>query len=472
MDKLVDPWSGLRRKLAGAYQINIDSIQSDAQVIASRAPGKMMPELISGTSIAKTIGANGIIPPLEETSAAYTTQGNIRHIEHQFDELVKLVEACRLFRREYAEYAKLYLETRLGLEEFFRIDAIHQLEVAAGAYEVPWKEAEGQLRSTSERLAYERLNEANLLELFSAGQPLDQASVEAFVARNGEAARQSSDREPARAPTADVARYRMDLERRQWGRTLEDTQTEVKSLSIVEEAIRFKAAYLSKDVNFRQARAAIARDLSYTKRAHHIAPGGPLNYAERIAATRELFNRYLICAVDRALSVADGARQIYGLPVERPKLEDFEVLDSLSSWVQSTQELLSRRRRRERIATIGISIADRFDKFRSRLEDGVSMELIAPDVLNLGNARLRGVAVDLITNDTSALTSISVTPPGEIKALPFGRVMASRDGPIPQFAESVWNNPVLGTWAIRARAKLGLGITDVLLTLWVAYVPE
>lgn len=471
-DKNIDVWGGLREKLANAYSINIDSIESEARAVATRPPGAASAELLSGTSIARRTASSGVIPPLEDTNAAYTTQGEMRKIEQQFDEFLKLVESCRSFRREYAEDARLYLEVRLGLEEFFRIDAIHQQEVAAGAYELPWKDAVAQHQSTSERLAFEKWNENALTEVFKAPAQLDSASVEAFIARNGEAARQSSNREEARAPTADVAKFRIELDRRQWVKALEDSKAEVKSLTAIEAAMKSRAAYLGKDIGFRQARAAIARDLSYVKRLHHIAVGGPLNYAERIMATRALFNRYLVNAVDRALSIADGARRLYGLEIDRPELVDHKVLDSLSDWAQRTQELLGRRRRRERVACVSISIAGRFDRFRSRLDDGISMELKASDFLNLSGAMLRGVAVELITSDATAVASVLVTPPGEPNALPFGRVTASRDAPAPQFVETVWNRSALGTWAVKAATKLSMNVTDLVVTAWVAYVPE
>jgi hypothetical protein len=149
----------LRKTLAEVYFFNNDSINDDAVAIDNRIANDQPPDHGLATSIYLNQAPPGGTPPLPglagelvrpeipniETFEFSEVHEDLtlrdRLVEQNLDVAVRFLGHCMSLRKEYGEIAKLHLDTEIKIREFFRLDDIHQREVAAGVYENPYLEA-------------------------------------------------------------------------------------------------------------------------------------------------------------------------------------------------------------------------------------------------------------------------------------------------------------------------------------------
>lgn len=329
-----DPWAGIRSQLSTVYRIPLADINRDAANIALQAQSVPRPSIqaIYATTPNQTADLIAPIEDFDPTSITVDSRLSPSLVEKNLDEALALLEAALAIRREYAEATHRFLEARLRLEEFFRLDAIHRLEVEAGVYELPWRESEDHLRALNAAVIRLEAAQTSLDALFTSGA-LTQAAVDAHIGSIAELSALSakdSEREAARTHSRASSQYRSGLEKEQWSRTQQLNRNDLARSLAQRDIEARKAAYLRKDVTFRQNRAAVARDLAYARLAHHSQMGGALNYEERLGVLRLLFRRYFTRLLSRLTAIRQGAAALYGIILPAIELPPRRSLDSLA----------------------------------------------------------------------------------------------------------------------------------------------
>jgi hypothetical protein len=133
----------IRDNFAKLYNIDVVKLKKDAEKIAASLNKRANSRDIYLRSISP-INPIFLVQDLEEFAFSSVPEDKDirdRLIEQNLETACRLLQTCFAMRREYYETAKLYVDTILKSEEFFFLDYIHQQEVAAGLYELPYQEA-------------------------------------------------------------------------------------------------------------------------------------------------------------------------------------------------------------------------------------------------------------------------------------------------------------------------------------------
>ena len=94
--------------------------------------------------------SDAIVPALETLAYGDVEENkelDPRFVEQHMDDTSRYLAQCYAIRREYGDVAKLYIDTSLKAEEFFRLERIHNLEVAAGIYSLDYEDSTDQVKS-------------------------------------------------------------------------------------------------------------------------------------------------------------------------------------------------------------------------------------------------------------------------------------------------------------------------------------
>src|SRR5262249_51244190 len=142
----------IRDNFAKLYNIDVTELKKDAENIAANLNKIANSRDIYSRSISP-INPLFLVQDLEEfafDSVPEDQDIRDRLIEQNLETAYRLLQTCFAMRREYYDTAKLYVDTKLKSEEFFFLDYIHQLEVAAGLYELPYQEAKIEFDAAQE----------------------------------------------------------------------------------------------------------------------------------------------------------------------------------------------------------------------------------------------------------------------------------------------------------------------------------
>jgi hypothetical protein len=303
-----------RIKLATAqyYRIDLDLISKDDQQLKNiiNAQATINSSQIYGEATTITdSGPTAFVPDLETFSYTDVTGDprlSPRCIEQNLDEALRYVETCLQQRQYYAETAKLRNDTRFKSEEFIRLDLVHQDEVDAGLYKLPWMEAADDNTALQESVAQTATQQSVLDDMMQAGASgksysaiLSNASVSDYIQKSAQLAKDSAGENKLAVfdgSTATTA-YRANLEYATWIQALASIKANLPQLKGKLATAQRKEEYLRKDEGFRSHRAAISRHLAYLQLEEHSRPNSAINYAERLDRQRDLFTSNL-----RALS--------------------------------------------------------------------------------------------------------------------------------------------------------------------------
>jgi hypothetical protein len=285
-----------------------------------------------------------------------------RSVELNLDEAGRLAQACTSLRSDYIATAKLFLDTRLKSEEFFRLDAIHLQEVAAGLYNLPFDEATDDVQALQAALAESGAQKTIIDTMYSttAASPpkyagaLTDAQVKANTDQSGNVAQLgATQNQPAiQTGTSQLAEYRSKIEDASWQYSLRTNTTSAAQLNGRLATAQRKQSYLQKDIGFRSSRASVSRQLAYVQLGENIRPNAPLNYAERLAAAQKLFQLSLGKLIQRILPLRRGAKQLYGIDIPLASPPRGQILDELNKWLTVLQDEVGKFHRRQRILSL------------------------------------------------------------------------------------------------------------------------
>ena len=470
----------------------------DLTVSTPSNPGPTLASAIIHNQLAN-IPKTQAIPSLEQFNfgdVAPDVGLSSRLIEQNLDDAVKYAHTCGSLRAEYGTAAKLYLDTAIKSEEFFRLEDVHDREVDAGLYSLPYDEASEDAKALNSALAEAAAQKAILDAMYSAAPPnsnpayagtLTDTAVGLYSDQTAALASLSAsqNKPDIKSATKTISQYRTALEDASWKYNLRAITTNTAQLSGRLAVAQLKQTYLQKDIGFRAERAAVSLKMAYKQLAANTTPNAPLNYSERLDAIRDLFGMALTKLIQRILVLRQGTKDIYGIDLSFSSPEKGKILDEIAKYLLLLQDEVAKVRRRQRVSIFTLLLS-RFAPAGTSITDAIkSPSGLTVDVVQSDSSSqtglLRGIAFEYI-GSTTVPSKLTVVPPvgatsrlstaGAALPLIVGRVLsvaASLDIR-PQFADALWNGNPYSAWKINSDPNWNdAGITDIAMHLWLAY---
>jgi hypothetical protein len=479
----------MRAEVASAYKIDEPTLRTDMQSIATAASSNAAanPQAIDQATF-NTL-TQPLVPDLESIefdTVSADPDVRDRLVEHNLDEALRYLQACNSLRAEYVEKAKVYVDTRLKTEEFFRLDDVHQQEVAEGLYGLPHYEANEAAIAYKAALA--AANEQKTIVTELKANQLSQSQIDAMVDHASKLARASTNVDAATASTesGELAKYRGQLEKVSWDYSEKSVDISAAELQAKFNTASKKAEYLKKDITFRSARAAISRQLAYTQLWENSRHGSALNFLERLSVLHAQFEVTLKRLIARVLALKSGAHTLYNVDDTLDPPARGSILDSISLWLAKLQDDVIKYRKRERTYVFSVPLKKLLNGLDSISDNGgANLTFVQAFTRNQGGL-LRGVAFEYVSSSgTGGPLTLSVQVPrsatdnvgqrGQTSpaSLVFGRVLPVTAGLDlrPQHCDIVWNGSPYGQWNISAPkdAFRGLSVDELLLYVWMAF---
>jgi hypothetical protein len=493
----------LKQKFGTSYKINVAGIAADAVTLSNLVTSATPPSATSIYSTSISTFSTSLIDELEQFDFdSIEEDSNIRDrsIEQNVDEAGKYVQACSALRSEYIGLAKLFLDTRLKSEEFFRLDTIHQQEVAAGLYSLPYDEASDDVSSLQATLAESALQKDVIDTMYNASAPsptapkytgaLSKTQVDAYTDQAGSVALLAATQNgPAiQTGTTQLSVYRSKIEDASWQYSLRANTANTAQLGGRLSTAQRKQQYLQKDIGFRSTRAAVSRQLAYVQLGENIRPNAPLNYSERLTPTQRLFDLSLRKLIQRVLPLRKGLKEIYGINVSWASPQRGQILDEVGRWLILAQDELGKFHRRQRVSIFTVWLSQSLLRQNRKFPDAVArpegfrLDLnFEPDDSQSQRGLLRGVAFEYLGNGKRPIRLTAVPPIGATANLSnigrqipliFGRVLSLAPGLDirPQYSDLLWNGNPYGSWRVSCDGDLSrYGIEDIAMHVWLAY---
>jgi hypothetical protein len=363
----------LQSNFGNLYKINVPGIAADANALKQLTSAPGTPNAYAIYTNPLSVGApSPLTADLEQFDFGDVGEDYAirdRSIEQNLDEATKYVQACASLRSDYIATAKLFLDTRLKSEEFFRLDNIHQQEVAAGLYNLPFDEASDDVSSLQNAISEAALQKSAIDAMYNAAASpppkyagaLSDQQVKNYTDLSGQVADWSAiqNNPSIHQGTSQLTDYRSKIEDASWQYSLRANTTNTAELTGRLNTATRKQNYLRQDIGFRSARAAVSRQLAYVQLSENIRPNAPLNYSERLAAIRSLFDISLRKLIQRILPLNRGAKEIYGIDVPLQVPPRGQILDELGRWTLLIQDEIKKIHRRQRISIFTVWLSEK-----------------------------------------------------------------------------------------------------------------
>ena len=496
----------IREKLGQLYNIDVPNLSHRKGAIEQLAISETLHDATAVYVKSISDSVEQLVPDLETfiySDVPIDASIRDRLVEQNLEDAFRLLQSCSSLRREYSDVAKLYVDTSIKSTEFFMLDDIHLLEVAAGLYELPYREA-----ADEEAAAKTGLNEANrqrkvVTDILAgtADQPvstysakLGQVSIKENAENANKGARWTTNfgGNPEAANIGNVTQYQAEyhsaIERASWECSDAAISGTIAELNGKLATAERKAVYLKKDISFRLARAAVSRHLAYSQLNENGRTNSVLNYHDRLENIRQAFelSARKLCA--RVSALQQGARDLYGLDVAFTNPPRGALIDETTKWLTDINDRINNYRRLERTSIFAISLRKfmalnglDFEAAKASAAGfRVSMTIRPADTSSVAGL-VRGSAFEYVGKGAQPI-QLTVTPPSGATSnlkgpnvsttLHFGRVMPVSPGLDirPQHVEATWNGDPYGSWNIEGGRQFAeIGVEDCIFYLWIAY---
>jgi hypothetical protein len=512
----------------GAYFFDITSLNRDGSALRTAvgaaapppAPGLLLPNSVSTYLEALSTGGTAVVPELETFNFADLSEDTTirdRLIEQNLDEALRYLQNCVILRKEYGDIAKLHLDTSLKMQEFFRLDDIHQMEVAAGLYEIPYHEADFNRKATEDALKEAKEQHRIFGDLYgttpttanvfgtnitlpapdwrgaltphglASGYGVIEAANSSTIIASKPFYHNSQHPDVHHEVSAHarlLAEYRSRLEGATWHFNVQTTRGNLAELEGRLQVAGLKRDYAWKDITFRAKRAGVSRQLAYVQLEEHTRTNSVLNYSDRLANIAKLFDLSARQLVIRVLALRRAANALYQITTPFQVPTTGTMVDRIAEWLLVLQDQISRVRRRQKTSIFTVLLSGKIASFANTLRTNpfnVSLTLNSNDTWQTPGL-LRGFALEYLGGVIKPL-QFKVSPP----ASATGRLSGSNDPSVslfvgrvlpisnsadirPQHVDATWNGDPYGTWQIACSDNLAqMGVEDVALHLWLAH---
>jgi hypothetical protein len=363
------------------------------------------------------LGAPGIEPfPSNQVEALLAQTSDL---------LDRASRARDALKEKSAKGAALALE----IDNFLENDAIHQDEVAAGIYTVPYQVSLANLNAQISKVnglnGYAFYNSLILNTYFSAAA-IDAACTASeilswlsFIPNYqypfvGNALVQTfngvAKTAPDHAVDATTQLSTRSAVMQSWAYSAQGALQSgaLGAASASQGGASVKTAWALADVDFKRRRTQAARDIADYKLRLATEQGGAFNYPEQIGQVKRRLIRDLVDAIHRARAAAFGLRVIYGRDVALPPVvasvisggatdvEFVALLEELTEWVRNGIEFLTSFALRDQTYTVVVSLRQHLAEreWQRGLEQGTwVLDFDEVRLRRERHVRIRGVSV-------------------------------------------------------------------------------
>ncbi len=343
------------------------------------------------------------------------------HVEPLLDQAADLLDRGLRERAEYADMAVKRFNLGIEMEEYLRLDEVHQREIEHGFYTLPYKESypswQAELVSQhGSKQAADNLStlledsySEKRLDLMKAAQTTLQVLAATATYSGQIVGAETSPLGRKETITQQIAEW-ADLLHKQILHN-EKFMLELQRLSLVTSseaatqkasAAGVRAKWALDDVNFRRDRTQIARDSLDCRMRAATEPGGALNFSERMAPLKKRFGQDFRYALARLSSVEKGMKLVYGyeasLPQSLPPMSG-SYFDECLIWVRDAINWLVRFSRMDQNYMTSISLRQQLkpDVWANGLKAGTwPVEILDGLFPDQQYVRLRGVGASVV----------------------------------------------------------------------------
>ena len=367
------------------------------------------------------------------------------------------------------------------------LDEVHKQEIDAGLYKLPWQEAADEKTGFETAVAQAQIQQGIPTEMMQAGTGgnkysalLSDTAIKSNVTSNAYIVQNVANTNKDKVGTEATAtsQYRSGIEMATWLETLAAAKSNLAQLNAQLSVATRKEQYFRKDEGFRTARDEISRQIAWLQIQEHCRAGSILNYDEKLARLKNLFDQNLQCVIERVQPLVQGLSDYYKINISFDNPPIGSILDDVSVWLVQVQNELAKYMRAKRlttyskwsgpVSTSGEKSGDGFNSFSANFDLATGDEPSA-------NVLLRGIAFEYVGQNVRPVT-LKVVPPANAwsgslsNSMIFGRVYPINPNPDlkPQHSNILWNGSVIGTWNVNGVFELAAGSIDkIVMHFWV-----
>uniref|UniRef100_UPI0005B28C2E hypothetical protein n=1 Tax=Methylobacterium sp. B34 TaxID=95563 RepID=UPI0005B28C2E len=146
----------IKSTFAERYDLDLAAIRDDGEALKTAVEAAGAGRLNSKACFSYDDQAAFIqdLDTFDLSKAAPDSRLDAKHIETNLNEAMKLAQTCMQLRSYYGELARHRNETRFRGEEFVRLDDVHRMEVKAGLFSMPWREASDERQGLEAALTH------------------------------------------------------------------------------------------------------------------------------------------------------------------------------------------------------------------------------------------------------------------------------------------------------------------------------
>ncbi len=467
----MDRFTAILVELNDAFEINRDLVDKDyARLTAQCAvpnenlfifsdpvgqpaelpPLPPLPSWEDGTTLGENLGeivaaleTDVDLVPIDEPNSV------AQHVEPSLAALRQNLSALLAVRTEYTGLAKDYVDFKIRIEEFNRLDLITRTEIAQGFHERDYADARDDISATGAGSFWHRLG------------VVEHGIVQVPPALTGTRTEQINEM----GATATASNFRHSA----FG-TVAKTRV-----------LQRRLALSYQEIALRRYRNAVARDAIAARYREFMRDGSALNFLPRLTAMQALYRRQLVRVLSLIGPISRGLASTYGISAPVLDLRVGAAADGLGAWLVEVTEALRMARQKEQVTLRRFPLSLMVDDWRNDIGNGLSFQVAMPNELTEPH-RLRGIGAEFV-GQAIAPMSLAIEPPteapnwpdgldqGHLPELILGRVANAALGIelAIEHVDLLWNAAASGRWHVRLNGTFDIAqVDDVIVYLKVA----
>lgn len=376
---------------------------------------------------------------------------SIFHVEYLLDHAADLLDRGIRDRAEWNELAVKAFNLGAELTQFFELDKVHQEEIKAGFYSLPYEEsvaeADAENASASKnRTAYDKLNDicGNKFSDKEIDRQKALAGIQGTVSKLATYAKQSDETrsleymdlgrdgvfpEGSQAISTQaqiIAEYitdaNMQLEKDSYLSQKDSADAVASASKIRAETLEKRKVYEEKNIQFRRNRTEISKNIQELRAKAATSTKGILNYVERMTPIKNRFDRDFREAIACLIPAYEGLTKIYGYNgAPLPSTDSTHFFDDSLLWVRDAINWIVRFTQRDQNYVLSISVKILSNDWEQGKQNGkwtfeipTNFEFADDNDFYKGqrHVRMRGVSAFVETsNDNAGVWQVMIIPP-------------------------------------------------------------
>jgi hypothetical protein len=311
----------------------------------------------------------------------------MQHVEVLLDQAADLLERALAQRAEWSDLGTKAFNVSSELQQFFKIDEIHQDETAHGFYTHDAAQASADVVTQSqsqEVLSEQALFLLSLVDQYYSTDVINQQSgfsqLLAWLGHLANYYREANDtfmqygwngvektsHDHAKDAATGTSFQNLFLQAALLQAQGTSTYSASQSAANQAYALKIKSDWEQANISFRMRRTEVARRLADKKAREYTLPDGVLNYPERMEYLKARFDRDFRDALARMTAIVTGMQVIYGYQDKLPvsvsdvlhgkRIEHSGAFDECLVWVRNAISYVIRFSHAEQRYVIPISV--------------------------------------------------------------------------------------------------------------------